>query len=241
MSRAGEILGADAVFGLESAVKIGVIPEAAVLVDVGGRQAVRKHLFCNDKPLLNDIAVDAGAHKAVELMGQVIFVDKEARGQHVEGKLLVIVVVDIVEHVRHDRPGLIRQLVVLGGIGRLPVQLHQKLDEAADGSKVRAVIGAVGLGHKALHQVCHMLARRGRQTQQIGVAGHGGIEAVRQRGVGRAELLQKAFVHPQHDTLVGMLFQRDAGLVQLQRADEQDIPRQKMVVPALDGIIDVPV
>jgi len=38
-----------------------------------------------------------------------------------------------------------------------------------------------------------------------------------------------------------MLFQRDAGLVQLQRADEQDIPRQKMVVPALDGIIDVPV
>ena len=78
MSRAGEILGADAVFGLESAVKIGVIPEAAVLVDVGGRQAVRKHLFCNDKPLLNDIAIDAGAHKAVELMGQVIFVDKES-------------------------------------------------------------------------------------------------------------------------------------------------------------------
>lgn len=38
-----------------------------------------------------------------------------------------------------------------------------------------------------------------------------------------------------------MLFQRDAGLVQLQRADEQDVPRQKMVVPALDGIIDVPV
>lgn len=46
-------------------------------VYVRGRHAVRQHLFCDDKALLDDVPVYAGTHQAVEFVGKMVFADKK--------------------------------------------------------------------------------------------------------------------------------------------------------------------
>lgn len=237
----GEVLGADAVLGFEGAIEIGIVSEAAVLIDLGGGLALREQVLGNDEPLLNDIAVDAGAHNAVEFVGQMVLVDKEMICQQIKGELLIIVIVDIVQHACYDRTGLICKLIMPGGTGGLPVQLHQKQQETAKARQIGTVAAGVEFNRKSIHQLSHILALRRRKTQKVGVAGNGGVEAACQQGAGGVELLNKILINPQDKAFIGPLIRCDAGLMQLHRADEQNVTRKQVIVPALDDVIDIPV
>ena len=134
--------------------------------------------------------------------------------------------VDIVQHLGHDRARLVLHLVAGRGRQRKAVQPGQKLQQARPRHHIAAIgrgLRTLTLRPEAFHQRLALRPLGRRQAQQIGVAGRACVKAARQARLGGAELFQIPLVQPEHHPLIGAVVLRDAGLVQLHGADEQDV------------------
>lgn len=235
-SALAEFGGAAPVFRLESPVKVGVIPEATGFVYAGGPQPGAQHLLGNEQAFQCDVAVDTDAHHPGKFVGQMIFAHKELFGQTVQRKGLGIMVADV-----GDDPvgqgGLLFLRRRIFSIRNKAVQLYQKLQQQGLAQDVPPELVAFGLMKELVHGNTDRLLLLGRQPQQVGVCRAADVEAVHQAGVGGGMLMKKFRIDPQYDSLVGVPIRVDDGLVQLQRADQQKIPRLQPVGLALHQIV----
>ena len=154
----------------------------------------------------------------------------EALGQVAQMELLLVVAVDVLHRQVHDGAALLGGALALQ---RQPVQQGQKLQQAAPGVHLPGVACPLALGQQLVQQGAHLAGIR--RAQPVGVAGGRPVEAAGQRLVAAPQPLQAGPGQPEHDALVGPRPRLHRDLMQLQRADQQQVPRLELVDLALDA------
>ena len=179
-----------------------------------------------------------GAHLRFKLAQQMVLADKKALCQRIQRQGFVVVLVDVAQYPVHHlvRRHIGRKRALHAAVRRALIDGNHQLHQAANGQQVAAITFLHVQAAQLVQLTAHLGAAGVGQAQQIGMTGHRGVKAAGQAGVRAGKGFQIPAVHPQHNALVRFIIAVNPRLVQLQRADQHQIPRAHVEDAVFDRI-----
>ena len=188
--------------------------------------------------VLHDIRRDLFAHLQTLPLS---FFDSRRNGELMSlftNDVDTVVLVDVAQYPVHHpvRRHIGRKRALHAAVRRALIDGNHQLHQAANGQQVAAITFLHVQAAQLVQLTAHLGAAGAGQAQQIGMAGHRGVKATGQAGVRAGKGFQIPAVHPQHNALVRFIIAVNPRLVQLQRADQHQIPRAHVEDAVFDRI-----